>query len=42
MDSAFQEVLAMSQCEKLDMRMAAYMLAIKRVADAMEARGIFP
>jgi len=42
LDNAFHEVLSMSQCEKVDMRMAAYMLAIKRVADAMEARGIFP
>jgi glutamate dehydrogenase (NAD(P)+) len=42
MDSAFGEVLEMSQREKVDMRDAAYMLAIKRIADAMEARGIFP
>jgi len=42
MDSAFGEVLEMSQREKVDMRNAAYMLAIKRIADAMEARGIFP
>ncbi len=42
MDSAFGEVLEMSQREKVDMRDAAYMLAIKRIVDAMEARGIFP
>jgi len=42
MDSAFGEVLEMSQREEVDMRNAAYMLAIKRIADAMEARGIFP
>jgi len=42
MDSAFSEVLEMSQQEKVNMRNAAYMLAIKRIADAMEARGIFP
>ena len=42
MDNAFHEVLEMSQREKVDMRNAAYMLAIKRIADAMEARGIFP
>jgi len=42
MESAFHEVLEMSQREKVDMRNAAYMLAIKRIADAMEARGIFP
>jgi len=40
--SAFHEVLEMSQRQKMDMRNAAYMLAIKRIADAMEARGIFP
>ncbi|GAJ00101.1 unnamed protein product, partial [marine sediment metagenome] len=42
MDNAFGEVLEMSQSQKVDMRTAAYMLAIKRIADAMEARGIFP
>jgi glutamate dehydrogenase (NAD(P)+) len=42
MTSAFTEVLGMSQRQKVDMRDAAYMLAIKRIADAMEARGIFP
>ncbi len=42
MDNAFHEVQEISQHEKLDMRNAAYMLAIKRIADAMEARGIFP
>jgi len=42
MGNAFHEVLEMSQQEKVNMRNAAYMLAIKRIADAMEARGIFP
>lgn len=42
MHNAFHEVLEMSQQEKVNMRNAAYMLAIKRIADAMEARGIFP
>jgi glutamate dehydrogenase (NAD(P)+) len=42
MYNAFHEVLEMSQREKVNMRNAAYMLAIKRIADAMEARGIFP
>ncbi|MBA7530117.1 Glutamate dehydrogenase [subsurface metagenome] len=42
MGNAFGEVLEMSQSEKVDMRNAAYMLAIKRIVDAMEARGIFP
>ena len=42
MKNAFHEVLEVSQCEKVDMRSAAYMLAIRRIAEAMEARGIFP
>jgi len=42
MDNAFHEVLEMSQREKVDMRNAAYMLAIKRIEEAMLARGIFP
>jgi glutamate dehydrogenase (NAD(P)+) len=42
MDNAFHEVLALSQREKVDMRNAAYMLAIKRITDTMKARGIFP
>jgi glutamate dehydrogenase (NAD(P)+) len=42
MTGAFTEVLEMSQHLKVDMREAAYMLAIKQLADAMEARGIFP
>ncbi|MGQ9565878.1 MAG: Glu/Leu/Phe/Val family dehydrogenase [Candidatus Bathyarchaeales archaeon] len=35
---AFKEVLAMSQQHNVNMRTAAYMLAVKRVADAMLAR----
>ena len=42
MDNAFHEVLEMSQRQKVDMRDAAYMLAVKRIADTMEARGTFP
>ena len=42
MDNAFHEVLKMSQHHKVDMRDAAYILAIKRIADTMQARGIFP
>lgn len=42
MNNAFHEVLEMSQHEKVDMRDAAYMLALKRIADAMQLRGIFP
>jgi len=40
--NAFNEVLEISQREKADMRTAAYMLAIDRVASAMMTRGIFP
>ena len=39
---AFDEALEMSQREKLDMRQAAYGLAMKRIAESMESRGIFP
>ncbi len=39
MTKAFADVLEVSVREKIDMRTAAYMVAIKRVADAMRARG---
>jgi glutamate dehydrogenase (NAD(P)+) len=42
MVKAFQEVLAMARREQCDMRTAAYLLAVKRVADAMELRGLYP
>jgi len=42
MNNSFHEVFEMSQHEEVDMRNAAYMLAIKRVVDAMKIRGIFP
>jgi len=42
MENAYHEVLEMSQCEKVDMRNAAYMLAIRRIEEAMVVRGIFP
>jgi glutamate dehydrogenase (NAD(P)+) len=42
MGNAFHEVLEVSQLEKVDMRNGAYMLAIKRIEEAMLARGIFP
>ena len=42
MDNAFHEVLEISLREKIDMRTAAYMLAIDRVASAMMIRGIYP
>jgi glutamate dehydrogenase (NAD(P)+) len=39
---AFGEVLTMSHREEVNMRTAAYLLAVKRVADAMEMRGLYP
>jgi len=42
MVKAFSEVLAMARREQCYMRTAAYLLAVKRVADAMEMRGLYP
>ena len=42
MDKAFASTLAMSLEEQIDMRSAAYMLAVQRVADATSVRGIYP
>ena len=42
MTNAFGEVLEISQRNKADMRTAAYMLSIRRVAKAIATRGIFP
>ena len=42
MVKAFAETLAMAQREEVNMRTAAYLLAVKRVADAMEMRGLYP
>ena len=42
MTNAFADVLGISQREKTDMRTAAYMLALRRLATAMAVRGIFP
>ncbi len=39
---AFQEVLAVARREQVDMRTAAYLVAVKRVADAMDMRGLYP
>jgi len=39
MTKAFHDVLAMSLEHKVDMRIAAYMVAIQRVAEAMKLRG---
>jgi glutamate dehydrogenase (NAD(P)+) len=42
MVKAFNEVLITSHKHKVDMRTAAYIVAVKRVADAIQLRGIFP
>jgi len=42
MVNAFAEVLEISKKRKVEMRDAAYMLAINRVAKAMMIRGIYP
>ncbi|MCL0098741.1 Glu/Leu/Phe/Val dehydrogenase [Dehalococcoidia bacterium] len=42
MANAFEEVMSISQHEKVDMRTAAYMLAIGRIAKAITLRGIYP
>ncbi len=42
MIKAFRETLTIAQREQCDMRTAAYLLAVERVADAMEMRGLYP
>ena len=42
MVKAFQETLAVARREQCYMRTAAYLLAVKRVADAMQMRGLYP
>jgi glutamate dehydrogenase (NAD(P)+) len=42
MTKAFASTLAMSLKEKVNMRTAAYMLAVQRVADATTVRGLYP
>ncbi len=42
METAFHEVLEISKRDKMDMRSAAYTLAIKRIDEALHDRGIFP
>jgi glutamate dehydrogenase (NAD(P)+) len=39
---AFEEVLSASQRERLSMRLAAYSIAVSRVAEAIRTRGIYP
>jgi glutamate dehydrogenase/leucine dehydrogenase len=42
MTRSFAETLAMSKTESVDMRTAAYLLAVQRVADATALRGLYP
>ena len=42
MKRAFHEVHEISKRHKVDMRTAAYMLAVGRVAEATRVRGLFP
>jgi glutamate dehydrogenase (NAD(P)+) len=42
MRRAFHEVLETSRAQKTDMRTAAYLLAVGRVAEATRVRGLFP
>jgi glutamate dehydrogenase/leucine dehydrogenase len=42
MVKSFQEVLQTAQRRKLDMRRAAYVVAVDRVAEAIRVRGIYP
>ncbi|MCD6391203.1 MAG: Glu/Leu/Phe/Val dehydrogenase [Dehalococcoidia bacterium] len=42
MTNAFNQVLCIREDEKVDMRKAAYMVALRRLAVAMTTRGIFP
>ena len=42
MSRSFREVLAIREEKKVDLRMAAYLLAVNRVAVATADRGIYP
>jgi glutamate dehydrogenase (NAD(P)+) len=42
MVKAFQETLAIARREQVNMRTAAYLLAVQRVADATAMRGLYP
>jgi glutamate dehydrogenase (NAD(P)+) len=39
---AFEETFTVAKRENCNMRTAAYLVAVQRVADAMEMRGIYP
>ncbi|MBC8077773.1 MAG: glutamate dehydrogenase, partial [Chloroflexales bacterium] len=42
MFQAFDQVVAMAQERHVSLRLAAYLLAVRRVADAVLIRGIYP
>jgi glutamate dehydrogenase (NAD(P)+) len=42
MVKAFHETLAIARRDQIDMRTAAYLLAVQRVADATSMRGLYP
>ncbi|MFL5778480.1 MAG: Glu/Leu/Phe/Val family dehydrogenase [Chloroflexota bacterium] len=42
MTRAFDETIAIAQRDEVDMRTAAYLLAVERVADATAMRGLYP
>jgi glutamate dehydrogenase (NAD(P)+) len=42
MVNSFEEVLKTAKKHKIDMRLAAYVLAVNRVAEAIRVRGIYP
>jgi glutamate dehydrogenase (NAD(P)+) len=42
MINALQQVLRVAAEQHVDLRTAAYMLAVQRVADAVTTRGIYP
>jgi glutamate dehydrogenase (NAD(P)+) len=42
MDDAFADVMAMSRSHKVDLRGAAMMVAVQRVAGATTMRGLYP
>ncbi len=42
MQRAFEEVWSLAERRQIDMRSAAYLLAVQRVAEAISQRGVFP
>ena len=42
LDKAFKEVCDFSEHRQVSLRQGAFMLAVSRVAEALELRGIFP